>query len=584
MTPRTYREQDFEEHIEENLLRSGYNKRASEDYDKDACLIPEEVLEFVRTTQPKEYEKLERQYGTDTPNKLLYRLSQEISRKGTLQVLRKGIKDRGAKFSLAYYKPQSGMNPEHQQLYGLNRFTVVRQLKYSNQNENSLDLTIFLNGLPIITAELKNSLTGQFVEQAKKQYRKDRNPREPLFQFKRCLVHFAVGNEEVYMTTRLQGDKTRFLPFNKDTENPVNPKGHKTAYLWEDILQPDTLLNLISNYLHIQKHTEKTYDKNKGLIEREYENIIFPRFHQLDVVRKILSGVKSEGLGHNYLIQHSAGSGKSNSIAWLSHQLASFYQSPDDKDRLFDSIIVVTDRRVLDRQLQNTIKQFEQTTGVVTPIDMDSAQLKKALQTGKDIIITTIQKFPVISESMTDLKGRRFAVIIDEAHSSQSGESSKHLKKTLTASLDEAEDEDTDEFDLEDEINKEIRLRGAQPNISYFAFTATPKNKTLNLFGRKNEFGEYVSFHVYSMRQAIEEGFIRDVLKNYTTFQRYFKLVKTIEADDEYEKKKAVRLLTSYVDLKPHAIEMKTRIMLDHFRSEERRVGKECRSRWSPYH
>ncbi|GBE18452.1 type I restriction enzyme EcoR124II R protein [archaeon BMS3Abin16] len=565
MTPQTYREQDFEEHIEENLLASGYTKRASEDYDKDQCLIPNEVLEFIQTTQPKEYEKLEQQYGTETPNKLLYRISQEINRKGTLQVLRKGIKDRGAKFSLAYYKPQSGMNPEHQRLYELNRFTVVRQLKYSNRNENSLDLTIFLNGLPIITAELKNSLTGQFVEQAKKQYRKDRNPREPLFQFKRCLVHFAVGNEEIYMTTRLQGDKTRFLPFNKDTENPVNPKGHKTAYLWEDILKPDTLLNLISNYLHIQKHTEKTYDKNKGLIEREYENIIFPRFHQLDVVRKILSGVKSEGPGHNYLIQHSAGSGKSNSIAWLSHQLASFYQSPDDKDRLFDSIIVVTDRRILDRQLQNTIKQFEQTTGVVTPIDMDSAQLKKALQTGKDIIITTIQKFPVISESMTDLKGRRFAVIIDEAHSSQSGESSKHLKKTLSASLEEAEDVDTDEFDLEDEINNEIRLRGAQPNISYFAFTATPKNKTLNLFGRKNEFGEYVSFHVYSMRQAIEEGFIRDVLKNYTTFQRYFKLVKTIEADDEYEKKKAVRLLTSYVDLKPHAIEMKTRIMLDHF-------------------
>lgn len=565
MSPPSYLEQNFEEHIDEHLLNSGYHKRLSKDYDKDLCIIPAEVIKFIKSSQPKEYEKLEKQYQKDTPDKLCYRLSKEIVRRGTLDVLRKGVKDKGSKFQLAYYKPSSGMNPEHQKLYSLNRFSIVRQLKYSKEKENSLDITIFLNGIPIITAELKNSLTGQTVEQAKKQYKQDRDPKEPLFQFKKCLVHFAVGNEKVFMTTRLQGSKTRFLPFNKETENPVNPNGHKTAYLWEDILQPNILLNLIKNYLHVQKNSEKYYDKNKGLVEREYEILIFPRFHQLDAVRNILAGVRKEGVGHNYLIQHSPGSGKSNSIAWLSHQLASFYQSTTDKERLFDSIIVVTDRRILDKQLQNTIKQFEQTSGVVNPIDMNSKQLAKALQSGKAIIITTLQKFSVISETMADLKGQRFAVILDEAHSGHTGESAKHLKQTLSVNLEKAEKEDEDEFDLEDEILKEIETRGKQSHISYFAFTATPKNKTLELFGRETADGKFVSFHVYSMRQAIEEKFILDVLENYTTYERYFKLMKSVEEDDKYEKKKATRLLTSYVDLQPHAIETKTGIMLDHF-------------------
>ncbi len=566
MTPQTYQEQDFEEYIEEYLLKSGYNKRTSESFNKDSCLIPDEVIQFIQSSQPKEYEKLQKQYGADTPNKLCYRLAKEISQKGTLQILRKGIKDRGAKFSLAYYKPSSGMNPEHQNLYKQNRFSIVRQLKYSKKNEKSIDISIFLNGLPIITAELKNSLTGQFVEDAVKQYKEDRDPKEPLFQFKRCLVHFAVGNEKVFMTTKLQGDKTRFLPFNKDTENPINLKGHKTAYLWEDIFQPDTLLNFINNYLHIQKTSEKFYDKTDGLVERVYENFIFPRFHQLDCVRKILDAVRKDVVGHSYLVQHSAGSGKSNSIAWLAHQLASFYQKDTDKERLFDSIIVVTDRKVLDKQLQDTIKQFEKTAGVVKKIEINSAQLKEALEHGKDIIVTTLQKFPIISENMTELKGQKFAVIIDEAHSSQSGESSKHLKKTLSANFEE-DKEEKDDFDLEDKIINEIRSRGRQSHISYFAFTATPKNKTLELFGNKTTDGKFVAFHNYTMRQAIEEGFILDVLKNYITFKRYFKLAKKIEIveDEEYEKKKAIRLLTSYVDLQPHAVEMKTRLVLDHF-------------------
>jgi len=564
--PKSYKEQDFEDHIEEYLLASGYHKRLPEDYDRELCLIPDEVITFIKATQPDEYEALEKQYGADTPDKLVYRLSRDIIKHGTLKVLRKGIKDRGVHFRLAYFKPASGMNPKHQQLYSGNRFSVVRQLKYSIKNENEIDLGLFLNGIPIITAELKNSLTGQFMENAIKQYKYDRDPKgEPLLQFKRCLVHFAVGNEKVSMTTRLMGKGTRFLPFNKDIENPINPNGHKSAYLWEDIWQPATLLELIDNYLHIHEKTEKYWDKDKGLHEEKYEILIFPRYHQLDVVRKILSAVKQEGVGENYLIHHSAGSGKSYSIAWLVTQLAHFYQSADDKERLFDSIIVVTDRRVLDKQLQDTIKQFEQTTGVVMPIEKTSAQLREALEKSKDIIITTIQKFPMISEAVTGLPGKRFAVMVDEAHSGQSGETAKHLKKTLSAGLEDAEEEDKIEFDLEDEIVQEIQHRGKQDHISYFAFTATPKGKTLELFGRKNEAGEFRPFHTYSMRQAIKESFILDILKNYTTFQRYFKLVKAIPDDDEYEKKKAVRLLTRWVDLQPHAIESKAGIMLEHF-------------------
>jgi type I restriction enzyme R subunit len=560
-------EKRFEEHIEAHLLNSGYRKLSPDGYDLELCLIPNEVIGFIRDTQPQEYERLEVQYGAETPAKISQRISQEITKRGTLDVIRKGIKDRGVTLHLAFFRPSSGMNPEHLILYRKNRLTIVRQLAFSKKYHGTLDVTIFLNGLPTMTAELKNSLTGQFVEDAIKQYKTDRKPDEPLFKFKRCLVHFAVGNELVFMTTRLEGDSTRFLPFNKDTVNPVNDNGFKTAYLWEDILQPDVLLSLLNSYLHIQLINEKYYDKTKGLIEVEHEVLIFPRYHQLDSVRKMLSALKTEGVGKTYLIQHSAGSGKSNSIAWLAHQLASYYQSDSTKERLFDSIIVVTDRKNLDRQLQNTIKQFEQTRGVVHPIDENSAQLKKALENGKDIIITTLQKFPRISETIADLKGKKFAVIVDEAHTSQTGETSKHLKKALATSLEDAEEEDQDEseFDLEDAVLDEIKTRGRQPNISYFAFTATPKNKTLELFGRKNSDGKFEAFHTYSMRQAIEERFILDVLANYTTFERYFKLVKSIPEDNEYEQKKTVRLLTHYVDLQPHAIESKTRIMLDHF-------------------
>lgn len=566
--PRNYREQDFEEHIEQHLLSSGYRSGRPADYDRELCLLPADALAFLQTTQPEEYAKLEQQYGDQTPRKLCARLARNVAQNGALHVLRKGFKDRGAKFRMAYYRPHSGLNPEHQRLHQMNRFTVARQLRYSQKNANALDLVLFLNGLPIITAELKNALTGQAVDDAVRQYKKDRDPREPLLAFKRCLVHFAVGTEKVFMTTRLQGGATHFLPFNKDTENPVNPRGHQTAYLWEDIWQPDMLLTLISEYLCFETTEENVYDeRQQRVVTHKDERLLFPRFHQLDVVRAILAAVREEGVGQNYLVQHSAGSGKSNSIAWLAHQLAWFYQRETDADRLFDSILIVTDRRVLDRQLQETVKQFSATEGVVNCIDKHSDQLRRALESGKDIIITTLQKFPVIAEQLAELrvKGRRFAVIIDEAHSSQSGESSKHLRQVLSVNLEAAEAADRDDFDLEDVVNQEQQARGRQPHISYFAFTATPKSKTLELFGRPDAAGRYAAFHIYSMRQAIEEGFILDVLRNYTTFERYFKLVKTLEADSEHEKHKAARLLKSYVDLQPHAIEMKARIMLEHF-------------------
>jgi type I restriction enzyme R subunit len=412
---------------------------------------------------------------------------------------------------------------------------------------------------------LKNNLTGQFVREAKKQYREDRDPAEPLFQFKRCLAHFAVGNEEVEYTTRLAGDDTFFLPFNRGTENPPNPEGHATAYLWEDLWQKDTLLNLLQNYLCVQVEKEKTFDPGKGeIVTEEEEKLIFPRFHQLDVTRKLLGAAERDGAGHRYLVQHSAGSGKSNSIAWLAHGLRRLH--PNGTDRLFDTIVVVTDRRVLDQQLQGTIKQFEQTAGTVVPITKTSRQLRGALEKGKDIVVTTIQKFPVISEAVSELDGQRFAVLVDEAHSGQTGEHATQLQKALSASLEDAEGEDDEgDFDLEDAVVSEIKARGKQDHISYFAFTATPKNKTLELFGYPTPEGEHVPFHVYSMRQAIVEGFILDVLKNYTTYKRYFKLAKSVEEDHEYDRRKATRALTSYVDLQPHAIEEKTQICLDHF-------------------
>ena len=575
----TYTEQKFEDHIEAHLEQSRYRSLQSDAYDKELCLIRSETLRFIQMTQLQAYQKLERQYGAETPDKLLDRVSKQIARRGVLDVLRRGVKDSGCFFNLTYFLPSSGMNPDHQKLYDQNRFSLIRQLHYAQKNEKSLDMVLFLNGLPLATIELKNSLTGQVVADAEKQYRTSRDSREPLFRFKRCLVHFAVGNEKVSMTTRLQGNKTRFFPFNKDIENPVNPEGHKTAYLWEDILQPDNLMALINDFIHEQETTEKVYDAKMDAVKDEKRTVlIFPRYHQLSVIRKLKAAIVAEGVGHNYLIQHTTGSGKSNSIAWLAHLLTHLYSSENDTNRIFDSIIVVTDRRVLDRQLQNTIKQVAQVDGVVHAVDKDSAQLRSFLESGKDIIISTIQKFSVIAEEIGKLKSKTFAVIIDEAHSSQSGESAKNLRVSLSHGiLTEIEDDEAIEAsDIDAKILEQMERRRMQDHISYFGFSGTPKNKTLELFGRKDTEGKFVPFHVYSMRQSITEGFTLDVLQNYTTFKRYFELVKSVPEDEEYEKARTLRALTNYVDLQPHSIEAKTRIILEHFteRTEKTIAGK----------
>ena len=564
----TYTETDFENHIESQLNQSGYRSLPQADYDKDFCLIPHEVLQFIQATQPKEYQKLRRQYGAETSQKLLLRISKVIANRGVLEVLRNGVKDRGTTLKLTYFRPSSGLNPNHEKLYTQNRFALVRQLKYSGSNEKSLDMVLFLNGLPLVTMELKNSLTGQVVTDAEKQYRVDRDPSEPLFRFKRCLVHFAVGNEKVSMTTHLQGAETRFYPFNKGIENPINPDGHKVAYLWEDILQPDNLMDLINNFIHEQEVMSTAYDPGHGEVREQKRTVlVFPRYHQLDVIRKLKAAVVAEGVGHNYLIQHATGSGKSNSIAWLAHLLTHLYREPTDTDRLFDSIIVVTDRRVLDRQLQERIKQMERVEGVVYPVDGTSAQLRRYLESGKDIIISTIQKFSVIAEVIGELKSKAFAVIVDEVHSSQSGESAKNLRVSLSKGIPvEGEDDDDPEVsDMDARIIAELERRRSREHISYFGFSGTPKNKTLELFGRKDEDGTFVPFHVYSMEQSISEGFTLDVLQNYTTFKRYFQLVKSVPEDRAYDKQRTLRMLTNYVDLQPHSIEQKTQIILEHF-------------------
>jgi type I restriction enzyme R subunit len=591
-------ERSFEEAIERALLRGGpdaapngdapavreappefgetppggYHRRRPEDYDRTLCLIPRDVLDFVLATQPKEWNRLAQHHGASVEERFLARLAGEIARRGALDVLRNGIKDSGCRFRLAYFRPASGLNEETRRLYEGNLFSVVRQLRYSTQNENCLDLALFLNGIPIFTAELKNPLTGQNVEDAIRQYKTDRDPREPLLAHGRCLAHFAVDPDLVYVTTRLAGPKTRFLPFNQGKfggagNPPVPPTrpGYATSYLWERIWARDSVLDLVRQFIQeIEEEDEKGRKTGKRFL-------IFPRYQQLDCVRKLVADARARGPGQRYLIQHSAGSGKSFTLCWLAHQLATLHDANDR--RVFDSIIVVTDRRVLDRQLQRTMRQLEQTLGVVENIDTTSRQLKEALESGKTIIVTTIQKFPVIETEIAALPGRRFALIVDEAHSSQSGETTKSLKKVLSAgSLEEAEAEDAAAEPAEDEVDNAalaaMQKRGRLPNVSTFAFTATPKPKTLELFGSQRPDGTFAPFHLYSMRQAIEEGFILDVLASYTTYKAYWRLLKTIEEDPHYDKKKAAYLLKSFVELHPQAIREKVRIMVEHFAAQ----------------
>lgn len=567
----------FESEIEYSLIdKGGYIKGSPKDFNREFAIDTEQLFKFLKDSQPKEWDRLVAKHGAlGVENNFLKRLHKDLDTHGMLHVLRKGIVDAPAKFSLCYFRPASSMNQTDARNYNNNILSVSRQVHYSLKNENSIDVVLFVNGLPVATLELKNQVTGQTVEDAKRQYKYNRDPREVLLGFRsRCLVHFAVDTDEVYMTTKLAGADTHFLPFNKGNNggkgNPVGNGNYRTSYLWDEVLSKDSLLDIIHRFIHLQKKS----DDNGKVRER----IIFPRYHQLDAVRELISNVKNSGTGNNYLIQHSAGSGKSNSIAWLAHHLQNLHDNTNKI--IFNSIIVITDRLVLDKQLQDTIYQFEHVDGVVVKIDNNSSQLADALNTGKKIIITTLQKFPFVVEKVKDLSGKRFAVIVDEAHSSQTGEAARKLKavigdeyaglsedeKLMMVAEGEAEYE-IQETDSEDEIVNEMATHGRLMNLSFFAFTATPKAKTLEMFGTPDENGIPKAFHVYSMRQAIEEGFILDVLKHYMTYDTYFKVGKAISDDPRYEKSKANKALGKFLSLHPHNLAQKTQIIVEHFRT-----------------
>ena len=567
--PKITSEEAFESAIESFLIeKGGYKIGNSEQYSPELSLFKYELLSFLQNSQPDKWVKISNIHGADdVDNKVIQRIYKEMDLRGSLDVIRNGFTDYGVKFDMAFFRPETGLNPDTERLYKENRLEVYRQVYFSQKNKNSIDIVLALNGIPVVTIELKNHFTGQSTDNAKKQYEYTRDNRELLFAFKkRSLVHFAVDDEEIYMTTKIDDRKTNWLPFNKGYKrgkgNPPNPEGYKTDYLWKEILTKDSLMEIIQRFVHLQVEEIEV----EGKVYKK-EKMIFPRYHQLSVVRKITANVKANGAGKNYLVQHSAGSGKSNSIAWLAYRLSSLHSASDE--RIFDSVVVVTDRKVLDQQLQNTIYQFEHKTGVVQKIDKDSSQLASALVAGSHIIITTLQKFPFVIEKVSDLPSRKYAVIIDEAHSSQGGEAHKKMKEVLASKPveeDEFDDDYSNEDYIRDEIEKSAASRGRQANISFFAFTATPKYKTLAVFGDKDEFGKPAPFDLYSMRQAIEEGFILDVLENYTTYSLYYKLSKAIEDDPKLNKRKAAKALAKYVSFHPYNLAQKTEIIIEHFR------------------
>ena len=594
-------ESDFEAAIEGHLLAHGWRHGSPTEYDVSLGLDPVQLLGFVQETQPKTWANLAQRYGSAVVAKVTKRIADEIDSHGVVHVLRRGVKDSGQRIQLAFFRPTHGLTPEPVENYAANRLLVYRQLHHSESAPHqSLDLMLAVNGIPVATAELKNHFTGQTVEHAKAQYRdpKQRNPGDRIFA-RRALAHFAVDPDVVFMTTRLAGSKTVFLPFNQGSAgpgrkggkgNPANPKSHRTAYLWEQVWAPDTWLDLLHRY--VQEDVPKQGDRS----------VLFPRYHQWDVVERLTSHAAVHGSGESYLLQHSAGSGKSNSIAWLAHRLADLH-SPSDPallapdaglgtdELVFDKVVVITDRRVLDAQLQATISGFEHVQGLLQRIDQDSQQLRAALLDARTkIIITTLQKFPVIAKDAA-VEGKRVAVIVDEAHSSQSGDAAQGLKKVLgatdplaaaeaeaaSAEAAQADDQDqlvstiTDGVASSGAVAESAQSRGRSPNLSFFAFTATPKGKTLQLFGTpRDEAGTtvYEPFHLYSMRQAIEEGFILDVLANYVTYKRYFRLANGLTSDDqEVEKGKAAVALARFVDLHPSNLDQRAEIIIEHFRT-----------------
>jgi len=491
-------ENTFETALIQSLTeQGGYTEANAADYSPDLGLFKYEIIRFLQETQPKRWAKTAAVHGADADSRIINRLCKELDLRGSLDVLRNGFTDYGVRFQTAYFQPASGLNPDAMDLYNKNSLKVYRQVYYSKKNKNSVDVLLSLNGIPVATLELKNQFTGQNAGNALKQYSTTRDNRELLFAFKkRSLVHFAVDQDEVFMATKLDGSKTYWLPFNKGYKNgkgnPPKSDDYRTSYLWENILAKDSWLEIIQRFIHIEQDEFEIQGR-----KRVKEKMIFPRYHQLDVVRKISEKVLETGAGKNYLVQHSAGSGKSNSIAWLAYRLTGLHNT--ENKRIFDSVIVVTDRRVLDRQMQNTIYQFEHKSGVVQKIDKDSSQLASALSFGTNIIITTLQKFPFVVDKVNDLPDRKYAVIIDEAHSSQGGEASKKMKEVLAAGdLHKAAEEAAEYGDndytgddfVREQIEKSAAARGQQSNISFFAFTATPKYKTLQVFGDKDAAGK----------------------------------------------------------------------------------------------
>ena len=565
------------------VSHASYTQGDSHDYDREHCVDVKQLLLFLESTQPKIVEQLG--VGIEGPSRLqfLHRIQGEIGKRGIVDVLRKGIMHGAASIDMFYGMPSAGNKTAVEQ-FAANRFTVTRQLRYSKvDSANSLDIVVFINGLPVITFELKNQLTKQTVEDAVNQYKRDRSSKEPLFHFGRCMVHFAVDDVRVKMCTHLRDDASWFLPFDKGFKdgagNPPNPNGLATDYLWKEILTKNSLTDIIQNFAQIVE--EK--DKRTGRKKRKQ---VFPRYHQINAVRRLLADA-NHGPGKRYLIQHSAGSGKSNSITWLAHQLIELQSNAKP---VFDSVIVVTDRRVLDKQIRDNIKQFAQVSAVVGAVTQGSSQLREFIQEGKRIIITTVQKFPFVLKAIGDEhRGRTFGIIIDEAHSSQGSRTSAKMNMVLSdrdskplgvtdddsedkpapqiaaETASEYEDAADDEPTLEDEINQIITSRKMLGNASYFAFTATPKNKTLEVFGVKQTDGTFRPFHSYTMKQAIQEGFIEDVLANYTPVKSYYRLAKSIEDDPEFDQKKAQRKLRRFVESNDHAIRTKAEIMIDHF-------------------
>ena len=542
------------------------------------------LTDFIKSTQPIAWQRFERQCNSDPLRKFYKCFEDAVQTDGLISVLRHGFKHRGIEFRVCYFKPESTLNELALTNYSKNICQCIRQWHYSESNSNSVDMMLAVNGIPVIALELKNQLTGQSIDNAKTQWMYDRDRREPAFQLNhRILAFFAVDLYEAAMTTKLDGDKTFFLPFNQGSNGPGNDGGagnppsadgdYTTAYLWKDVLQKDSLLDILQKFISYVETKEKEVKPNGAVIERTSRKVIFPRYHQLDAVRRVIADVRVNGSGKNYLIQHSAGSGKSNSIAWTAYRLASLHN--DKNEPVFNSVIIITDRRVLDAQLQATVTEFDHKRGSVVTIDekKNSQDLKNAINDGARIIITTLQKFPVIYQEVDDTTGKRFAVIVDEAHSSQTGESAMKMKEALADTTDALKEyaewegkAEASKEDAEDRIVREMITHGRHKNLSFFAFTATPKGKTLEIFGTEYPDGSFHPFHTYSMRQAIEEGFIMDVLANYTTYRTCYEIAKSIPQNPDVPESRALKLIRKFEHLHPYNIAQKAAIIVETYK------------------